>query len=904
MSSVGKSRFTVFLLIFLIINLHYAPMSNTSSTLTMWANDGGDKVTQDDLRASNGGSVLNSIWDGNSVSLFGARNEVVSFNLIIEADKEDVSNVEITFNTLTGPNGATITSREITDDDYFNFIGRNIELFYVRYLEIKGISTDLAYAGYNYDQRHLPERFQLPYHGEPVGDMGPYEGIGDWEDRLDHNQFYPDILVPIELETPFTVPEGNSQSVWCDIYIPKTTPPGIYEGTVHVESDTGSAMVPITLEVHDFMLPDYPSAKTMLYLQVEDMNYRYMGEDYPDIDDIPSNYVTHINMVYNHATLIHRHKISIIDGYTYAYAPESSVDAVVGPKLPILTGELFTPSFDYDGIGVGVGNNVYSIGTYGDWHWNRGTEQDMWDNTDAWVEWFEEQEFQTPTDYFLYLIDESDDHPRIEEWSQMIKNNPGPGKRLQSMATIWLPDALKNTPTLDIPTSAGSFGITHLWDDSTAEHNEKGKEFWLYNGQRPATGTFATEDDGVSPRVIAWTQYKMDVDRWFYWDATYYHNYQGGMGYTDLLNEAMTYGSYDRNHTSLGRTGWNYFNGDGVLVYPGTDLRFTDDNYGMDGPIASVRLKNWRRGIQDVDYLTMAAEVDPIRTAELVEEMIPIVLWEVGVEGEDDPSWVYSDISWSTDPDNWEAARRELASIINSADTDNDGTPNNLDTDDDNDGIPDIWEIIHGLNPIYAADATADPDDDSIINLEEFSSDTDPTPEPEYTPIVIHPPGEEEYEQEQSTDTETSEEPEPGPSTDITTPGEPEQETLCEITIQVYNLDNEPVNGVTVSSTSQPSGESTLTTTSGSDGRAIFSEVNDGNYVFRVMKQGYESTTVSGGVEEGETLMLTAYLEESESEESSGGGIPGFPNVSIILGLIVLIIIMNRGYVFEPQKSL
>jgi hypothetical protein len=46
--------------------------------------------------------------------------------------------------------------------------------------------------------------------------------------------------------------------------------------------------------------------------------------------------------------------------------------------------------------------------------------------------------------------------------------------------------------------------------------------------------------------------------------------------------------------------------------------------------------------------------------------MVPKVLWEYGVEDPGDPTWVLTDISWSTDPDDWEAARAELADIIES----------------------------------------------------------------------------------------------------------------------------------------------------------------------------------------------------------------------------------------------
>jgi hypothetical protein len=114
----------------------------------------------------------------------------------------------------------------------------------------------------------------------------------------------------------------------------------------------------------------------------------------------------------------------------------------------------------------------------------------------------------------------------------------------------------------------------------------------------------------------------------------------------------------------MGETGWNYLNGDGVLFYPGTDTRFPEESYGVTGPFASLRLKHWRRGIQDVDYLALATEIDPDRTAAIVDRMIPRVLWEYGVEDPEDPTWVLTDSSWSTDPEVWEAARAELADII------------------------------------------------------------------------------------------------------------------------------------------------------------------------------------------------------------------------------------------------
>ena len=44
--------------------------------------------------------------------------------------------------------------------------------------------------------------------------------------------------------------------------------------------------------------------------------------------------------------------------------------------------------------------------------------------------------------------------------------------------------------------------------------------------------------------------------------------------------------------------------------------------------------------------------------------MLPKALWEYGVSNPMDPTYVLTEISWSRDPDAWEAARATLASII------------------------------------------------------------------------------------------------------------------------------------------------------------------------------------------------------------------------------------------------
>ena len=186
----------------------------------------------------------------------------------------------------------------------------------------------------------------------------------------------------------------------------------------------------------------------------------------------------------------------------------------------------------------------------------------------------------------------------------------------------------------------------------------------MYNSARPASGSTATEDDGIALRERAWGQFKKHINRWFFWETTYYNNSQGGTGETNVFQTAQTFGGNTSVDPVLGATGWNYANGDGVLFYPGTDTLYPADSYGVDGPFASLRLKYWRRGIQDVDYLTMATGINPTTTQNIVNQIVPKVLWEYGVDNPSDPTYVHTDISWSNNPDVWEAARLQLANIL------------------------------------------------------------------------------------------------------------------------------------------------------------------------------------------------------------------------------------------------
>ncbi|MEM9826843.1 MAG: DUF4091 domain-containing protein [Planctomycetota bacterium] len=641
---------SIFLAIFAIVNFRGAVIFAADS-VGIWVNNGQDKVTRQSLRMTRGGiDVRTTGWDGRTVKLVAAKNETVAFNVVIESPSGTLRDVQARFDRLKSPAGEIASKARLPDESLWDFRERPIELFLVRYLRIRGVST-LSYE--HFDERHVPERMRRPHDGR-----GYARGV--WEDRPDHDQDYPDILAPLELHPKFDVEAGTNQSIWADVYVPRHTAAGIYRGRLTLRaSNLAEVQVPVELRVLNWSLPDLPTAKTMLYVSQEDIYRRYLGKRYLEAASGPE-IIRGRKVLDRHFQLAHRHRVSLIHEHT----PIGQMDQQWRPKLD---GSLFTPKYGYAGPGVGVGNNVLSIGTYGAWPWKDGDRGAMWRATNRWAQYFKDAKFETPTEYFLYLIDESDDFEKIETWSQWVLANPGIGKSVPTLATLSLPKAKANTPSLTLPCATAAYGITDDWEEAAEHYRETpGKSFYLYNGGRIGSGSLATEDDGIALRMLAWCHFKFKAARWFIWQGTYYENFQGGTGETKLFSQAHTFGSRTGRDKSKGETGGNYNNGDGVMFYPGTDRVYPEESYQVDGPLASVRLKLWRRGLQDYEYLAAAEKIDPRGTRALVQKCIPKVLWEVGVTDPDDPSYVRGDISWSTDPDDWERARAELIGIIES----------------------------------------------------------------------------------------------------------------------------------------------------------------------------------------------------------------------------------------------
>ena len=562
----------------------------------VWAVGDGDKVERDEK--NHPASARNAVWDGRVVRLFAARNEIIAFQVIVEADGDGIGQLSVRL-----PELVSATDRityQPPGADPTNSVGRPIQIFTTNYMLV----SDVSNASWVFER------------GSPAAPSDPT----GWK---------PVQLVPENARRgrggmPVSIKKNENQAVWIEIYVETARAPGTYRGTISVQTDHTRRSLPVELQVFDFALPDENSMHAMLYY-TSDQAELYHGR----------------NMDAEYNRLAHRHRVELVHAYD-----EKRVQEAWGR----FSGSDFAKTSGYEGPGAGVGNLIVPRTFYGP-----GSDFDdrasAWSVSDSWMTFLREKLPAAIT--FLYMPDEPDpdQYPRIVALADNVHSNPGPGRALPIFVTSRYVEAL------DASVDIWDSGPKGFLLDRVASERARGRQFWFYNGGRPAAGAITIDAPATDARATIWAAFKHDVRVYFYWHSVHWrHNTQKqGERNQNVWAESITFDNRKQPQRSPDDQG--FINGDGVLIYPGQDRLHPDQDRGIVGPVATVQLANFRRGLQDHQYLTLAAKLG---LKPVVDEVLAAIVPRVFSDATER-------VSFPETGDPYEAARLKLARAIEEA---------------------------------------------------------------------------------------------------------------------------------------------------------------------------------------------------------------------------------------------
>ena len=545
----------------------------------------------------------NLVWDGEAgkVTLCAARNEFVSFQVIVEVDGP-VKDIRVALDHLLTPGGAKLD-------------GRNLALFKAWYVRV-------------------------------------YQPSSGYEKSSLGNGWYPDALIPAHTPLAFDLPDvrnaiGESQrnqTVWVDLYLPRereTAPPGEYRGTLTVSWPGGKRELAVELTVWDFALPDEIHCRGDIY------------------NNSLARMAPEMELQYYQMCRQHRFEPGV-----YKYKPELTVDgtkvtidwsAYDARLRRYLDGSAFTEANGYWGPGVGLPLDHILLpfdcekGDNRDRAWPMAVPEGgrtpefeaVWVETarqfrkhfDADPHWRRVRKIA-----FLDGLDESYNEAAYERmiyYCKLLRQGMGKGWFQYRIDGGYSQEAMEVLhPYIDL-----LICHTIAFDaDKIAHFRAEGVEPWCYGPMvyeqeaNSACGSNTFLDlDLFTVRGLGWATWKHRCG-YCQWEF----EWEGEKSWTDPLNW---------------RTKWVEYNTSGLLIYRGSFL-------GLHEPVPSIRLKAQRRGFQDYEYFWLLREAGRGKDADdLVNGVVHTTPFGQASIGNRN--------IWKNHPEAWDKARKLAGERLN-----------------------------------------------------------------------------------------------------------------------------------------------------------------------------------------------------------------------------------------------
>jgi hypothetical protein len=512
--------------------------------------------------------------DTTGAQLFGARNEFVSFQVVIGG--RAASNVRLVLGKALAGVDETLAG-----------VGETIPAANVTIYREEYYTTTTASTA-----------------------MRP---IGRWPDAL-----IPSVDPLYGEERPgfaiATLPAGENRVFWVDVLVPMTQQQGLYEGELVLRSDgLDDRPIPVRLEVRNFTLPSTSSLRSLFKIHPRGP----FRATYPQQTTRPpqAEVVWAINYDYARIALENRITIANIQFQAPAFTNPPAIDANVERyQLPLINGTAETRL-------RGARTTTFAF-----------------DTAENWAAWKQQAELGGFADRsVLYALQCDEPKPpkdgapphswsacktavEVAHGSVLEPHWPKlPNVVTASIQEVNKADFLRYTDIL-APLISQMHGDTQMHvDENWSKYvgnqrecyndflKETGKEVWMYTSciAVDCIGDYPDQNK-VTPDWEGWADYTIDAaasqNRAMGWLA-YLYDVSGELYYA--VDQRLA--RFDEDHL-LVSTAWTdqWFaggNGDGTLFYP-----WDKDRVGGKTaiPIESMRMKLIRNGHQDYEYLRLA----------------------------------------------------------------------------------------------------------------------------------------------------------------------------------------------------------------------------------------------------------------------------------------------------------
>ena len=538
-----------------------------------------------------------ALFGDSHVSLKAARNEVESFQVVVHADKSDILVVNAEMSELSGP-GGTIAAD-------------NASVFREEYTRVRLSSPRASLPPGLYADPLVPlinPETRMPI--EPRSQTR--EGRGG-----------PVITKGFEVYgVPFKVWKDQNQPLWIDISVPKEIAPGEYNGTFTVTvSDQTDDNIPkndgvlypgggdkedsnldnkylinVTLVVWDFALPDGPTHRNH-FGSVERAANAFQLE--PDSEEFRKIELNYCRMMADN-----RINPPIPESFLPEVNDDGSLEITMQTtqKLKEFIRDYHVTDFPVPPApfrNVLTSDRDKAIRYYGEWY--RYLKDNDWQDR-----------------AYLYMLDEPNDKQSYEEvlaLGKLVSEGAAELRRLvveqpYPQDSTW-PDI---NPAVDIWCPLFSF----IDPDRVSERMEEGDEVWSYTalaqrapGYSPSYQEvkdldppyWAIDQPLTSYRIPTWINWRYGIKGYLYWTTVY--------------SDRSVTGVMDPWFLPIYAASGKHFSGEGYLIYPGKPC-------GIDGPVASIRLKNMRDGMEDYEYFDILQRLSKdAPVTDLVSGIVP-----------------------------------------------------------------------------------------------------------------------------------------------------------------------------------------------------------------------------------------------------------------------------------------